>query len=60
MTPLISAIANGTGQFWTAVTLFAVGAVHTPPPKKKRSRPAHLDWRTLKDIGVEPGSITWM
>jgi hypothetical protein len=60
MTPLISAIANGTDQFWAAVTLFAVGAVHTPPPKKKRSPPAHLDRRTLKDIGVEPGSITWM
>jgi hypothetical protein len=60
MTPPISAIANGTVQFWAAVTLFAVSTVHTLPAKKKRSRPARLDRRTLKDIGVEPGSITWM
>jgi hypothetical protein len=60
MTPPISAIANGTVQFWAAVTLFAIGAVHTPPRKKKRSGPTHLDRCTLKDIGVEPGSITWM
>jgi hypothetical protein len=39
--------------------LMAAAAVRVPPPSKKR-RDAQLDSRTLKDIGVEPGSITWM
>ena len=37
----------------------AAAAVRVPPPRKKR-RAAQLDSRTLKDIGVEPGSITWL
>ena len=59
MTPLFSTIANGTVQIWEAAMLMAAAAVHVPPPRKKRRAP-QLDDRTLKDIGVEPGSITWL
>jgi len=59
MSPLFSTIGNGTVQIWEAALLMAVAAVRVPPPRKKR-RAAQLDSRTLKDIGVEPGSITWM
>jgi hypothetical protein len=59
MTPLFSTIGNGTVQIWEAAMLMAAAAVHVPPPRHKR-RAAQLDSRTLKDIGVEPGSITWM
>ena len=59
MSPLFSTIGNGTVQIWEAAMLVAAAAVRVPPPSKKR-RDAQLDSRTLKDIGVEPGSITWM
>jgi hypothetical protein len=59
MYPLFSTIANGTVQIWEAAMLMAAASVRVPPPRKKRL-PAQLDSRTLKDIGVEPGSITWM
>ena len=59
MSPLFSTIGNGTVQIWEAALLMAAAAVRVPPPRKER-RPAQLDSRTLKDIGVEPGSITWM
>ena len=57
MSPLFSTIGNGTVQIWEAALLMAAAAVRVPPPRKKR-RAAQLDSRTLKDIGVEPGSIT--
>jgi hypothetical protein len=59
MSPLFSTIGNGTVQIWEAALLVAAATVRVPPPRKKR-RAAQLDSRTLKDIGVEPGSITWM
>ena len=59
MSPLFSTIANGTVQIWEATALMVAAAVRVPPPRNKR-RAAQLDSRTLKDIGVEPGSITWM
>ena len=59
MNPLFSTIGNGTVQIWEAVALMAVAAVRVPPPRRKR-REAQLDGWTLKDIGVEPGSITWL
>jgi hypothetical protein len=58
MQQLISSIANGPGQFWAAM-LMAAAAVRVPLPTTKR-RAGQLDGRTLKDIGVEPGSITWL
>jgi hypothetical protein len=60
MYPLFSTIANGTVQIWeAAIFMAAATSVHAPPPRKKR-RAAQLDSRTLKDIGVDPGSITWI
>ena len=59
MSPLFSTITNGTVQFWEAAMLMAVAKVRVPPPRR-RLRDAQLDSRTLKDIGVEPGSITWL
>jgi hypothetical protein len=59
MNPLLSTIANGTVQIWEAAICMAVSTVHVPPPRRKR-RDAQLDSSTLKDIGVEPGSITWL
>ena len=59
MIPLVSTIADGTVQIWKVAVFMAAAAVHARPPRKKR-RDAQLDSRTLKDIGVEPGSITWL
>jgi hypothetical protein len=59
MSPLFSTIGNGTVQIWEAALLMAAAAVRVPPPRKKR-RAAPLDSRTLKDLGVEPGSMTWL
>ena len=59
MYPLFSTIANGTVQIWEAAMLMAAATIYVPPPRMKR-RAAQHDSRTLKDIGVEPGSITWM
>ena len=60
MSPLLSTLSNGTVQIWEAAMLMAAAAtVHAPAPRTKR-RGAQLDNRTLKDIGVEPGSITWL
>ena len=60
MYPLFSTIGNGTVQIWeAAVLMMAAATVQARPPRNKR-RDAQLDSRTLKDIGVEPGSITWL
>ena len=59
MHSLATTIASGTGQLWEAAVLMAAAAVRASPRRKKR-REVPLDDRTLKDIGVEPGSITWL
>ena len=60
MNSFVATIADGTVQIWEAAALMAVAiSVHAPPPHKKR-RAAQLDSQTLKDIGVESGSITWL
>mgnify|MGYP001823434310 FL=1 len=59
MYPLFSTFANGTVQIWEAALCMAAATVHVPPPRRKR-RDAQLDSCTLRDIGVEPGSITWL
>jgi hypothetical protein len=58
MNSFVVTIADGTGQIWGAALLLAAAAVRIPP--RNRRRAAQLDSRTLKDIGVEPGSITWL
>ena len=61
MNPLFSTFANGTVQMWEATMLMAAAAsVRAPAPRKDKRRHAQLDSRTLTDIGVEPGSITWL
>ena len=59
MNSFVATIADGTVQIWGATVLMVAAAVRVPSPRNKR-RAAQLDNRTLKDIGVEPGSITWM
>ena len=56
---MFSTIAHGTVQIWEAAALIAGAKVHVLPPRRKRLD-AQLDGRTLKAIGVEPGSITWL
>ena len=58
MQPLVSIIAEGIGQIWAAVLMAAVAA-RVAPPRKKRFD-VQVDSRTLRDIGVEPGSIAWL
>ena len=61
MYPLLGTFANGTVQIWEAALLMAAAtSAHTPAPRKDKRRHAQLDGHTLKDIGVEPGSITWL
>ncbi len=59
MNSFVATIADGTVQIWGATVLMVAATVRVPSPRKVR-RAAQLDSRTLKDIGVEPGSITWM
>jgi hypothetical protein len=59
MNSFVATIADGTVQVWGAALLMTAAAVRVPPLRKKR-RDVQVDSRTLKDIGVEPGSITWM
>jgi hypothetical protein len=59
MNSFVATIADGTVQIWGAALLMTAAAVRVTPPRNKR-RAAQLDSRTLKDIGVEPGSVTWL
>jgi len=59
MNSFVATLANGTVQIWEAAALMAAATVRLPPPRR-RLRDAQLDSRTLEDIGVEPGSITWL
>ena len=60
MNLLVNTLANGTGQFLEAAAAVAIRVVPVGPVGIVKARPAQLDRRTLQDIGVEPGSITWM
>jgi hypothetical protein len=59
MNSLFSTIANSPFQMWEALTImaasftpvFAVGA---------KLRHVELDRHTKHDIGLQPGSITWI
>lgn len=64
MSPLINTIVNGTSQLWEAqvwigATLAAM-AIRMAPGDSTKRRPEKLDSRTLSDIGIERGSITWL
>lgn len=64
MGPLLTTVGNGTTHVLEALTLMiasiAAVAVSTAQPKAVTAKPEDLDSRTLVDIGVERGSITWM
>ena len=64
MSPLMTTIANGTTQILDTPALIAgaiaAAMVSTAQPKDSTQRSSNLDSRTLTDIGVERGSITWM
>ena len=59
MYPWLRTIANGAVKIWKAAPCMAAATAPVPLPRGKR-RDAQLDSITLKDIGVEPGSITWL
>ena len=61
MEGLFSTIANGAVQITGAAILMAAATlVRAPARRKDKRRHALLDSCTLKDIGVEPGSIAWL
>ena len=59
MHPWIATLADGTAHVWDAATMI-VATFAAAGPRKPKGRQVELDRRTLKDIGVEPGAITWV
>ena len=60
MNLMVSTLANGTVHVWEAAVVAAAIACRSTPNQTTKTRRTTLDTVTLKDIGVEPGSITWM
>jgi hypothetical protein len=60
MNPLVSTLADGTVHVWEAAVVAAAIAFRATPNQTTKTRQSNLDTWTLKDIGVEPGTITWM
>jgi hypothetical protein len=61
MNHLVSTLADGTVHIWEAAAVVAAAiAFRGTPNQTTKTRQAELDTWTLKDIGVEPGAITWM
>lgn len=61
MNALVSTLANGTVQVWEAAAVVAAAvAIQATPREPRRKQSAKVDCHTLKDLGVEPGSITWL
>ena len=64
MSPLMTTIANGTTQILETPALIAASIaaamVSTAQPRAPTPKRVKIDSRTLADIGVERGSITWM
>ena len=64
MPPLMSTITSGTAQIiempaliTASLVAFAASKVPAPPQKSKGGS---IDARTMNDIGIEPGRITWI
>jgi len=61
-----SLIASGTVQVWQAIAVmaFAFVPMRSGKPKMRagmpKARHVKLDRHTRRDIGFEPGSITWI
>jgi hypothetical protein len=61
MNLLVSTLTNGTVQVWEAVAVVATAIMFNgTSDQTNKTRQTKLDSGILKDIGVEPGSITWM
>jgi hypothetical protein len=61
MNLLVSTLANGTVHVWEAVAVVVTAiAIRGTQNQTNDTRQTKLDSGTLKDIGVEPGAITWM
>ncbi|MGI9426587.1 MAG: hypothetical protein ACR2PA_25645 [Hyphomicrobiaceae bacterium] len=64
MSPLMTILANSSASVWETTAL--VGAVivaigvRSTEPSRKPAQTSSVDRHTMHDIGVEPGSITWM
>ena len=59
MNTLVSTIANSPFQVWEALAVLA--ASFTPVfAVAAKSRHVELDHHTKHDIGLQPGSITWI
>ena len=64
MSPLIHTIIDNIAALSHAIilsaTAVAVRDTKRQLPRKRVARSARLDQRTQADIGIEPGSITWL
>lgn len=60
MNHLVSTLADGTVHVWEAAVVAAAIAIRGTSNQTNKTRQMKLHTTTLKDIGVEPGSITWM
>jgi hypothetical protein len=61
MNQVVSTLANGTVHVWEAAAVVAAAiALRGTSNQITKTRQSKLDTWTLKDIGVEPGTLTWM
>ncbi len=64
MPPLMSTITSGTAQIIETPVLIAASlvafAAAKVPALPKKSKGGSVDARTMNDIGIEPGRITWI
>ena len=64
MTTLITTIVNGSSQLLDASVVIAAAlarpAAKTKPSDTAKATPTRLTGHTKTDIGIAPGSITWM
>ena len=65
MNPLVNSIAIGTVQVWEALAVMTVARVPVTLREavragKPKSHHVELDRHSRRDIGLEPGSITWI
>ena len=64
MSPLMNTIVNGAMNMVeipvTIATTLAAIAVRSAEHDERKAKPGPVDARTMKDIGIERGSITWI
>jgi hypothetical protein len=60
MNTLVSTLTDGTVHVWEVAIVAVAFAFRETSHHTAKTRQATPDSWTLKDIGVEPGSITWV